>query len=180
MKIPKIPKKVVWAGIALIVLIVASLALAGLVALDVMSNLATGSETLKPDGAATGKALVVYNPGLSGAPKDAATKIANDLNARGYEVVLAGVRSTAATSVSGYDVIVAGGPIYGGVVSSSVQSYLKALVPPDNAKVGAFAIGGSTLEKSFPDAVWLKVTMLFSPEKGMDEQRAEFVAKLLE
>jgi hypothetical protein len=169
------------AGIGLAVVLVALVAFVAFmvyVGSDALSSNATGSELIKPDGATTGKALVVYNPGLSGAPKDAATKIANDLRARGYEVMLAGVKSTAAANVSGYDVIVAGGPIYGGKVSPSIESYLRALVPPDNAKVGAFAIGGSN-GKPFPDAAWLKATALLPSQNGIDRQRAEFVAELL-
>jgi flavodoxin len=147
---------------------------------DWMSNLATGSETLKPDGATTGKALVVYNPGFSGATKDTAAKIAGDLKARGYEVCLAGVSSSAAANVSGYDVIVAGGPVYGGKVSGSVWSYLVALVPPASAKVGAFALGENTLDRPFPDAAWLKATAILPPQKNTDIERAQFVTDLLE
>lgn len=145
---------------------------------DTLSNRATDSEVIEPAGMATGKALVVYNPGLSGAPKNAAVLVANDLRARGYEVVLAGVKSEAAADVSGYDVIVAGGPIYGGRVSPSVYSYLQALAPPSDVKVGAFAIGGSTA-KPFPEATWLKTTRLLAAGEDMESQTAEFVAELL-
>ena len=165
-------------GLVIVVVFVAFVAFMVFAGSDVMSSFATGSELLTPDGLTTGKALVVYNPGLSGAPKDAATQIANDLKARGYEVMLAGVKSEAAANVSGYDVIVAGGPIYGGKVSPSVDSYLRELAPPANAKVGAFAIGGST-GKPFPDTAWLKATALFPSGSGIDRQRAEFLAELL-
>jgi flavodoxin len=161
-----------------LVLLVAFVAFMVYVGSDTLSSGATGSEVLSPSGTSTGKALVVYNPGLSGAPRDAATQIANDLKARGYEVMLAGVKSAAAANVSGYDVIVAGGPIYGGKVSPSIESYLRELVPPANAKVGAFAIGGST-GKPFPDAAWLKATTLFPSGSGIDRQRAAFLAELL-
>lgn len=181
----KISKRMKWAGIVIagtgilaVIAIVAFAAFMIYVGSDALSSGATGSELLRPDGTAAGKALVVYNPGLSGAPKNAAAQIADDLKARGYEVMLAGVNSTAAANVSGYDVIVAGGPIYGGKVSPSIDAYLRELVPPDNAKVGAFAIGGSTGE-AFPDAAWLKTTRLFPQGSGIDE-RAGFVAELLE
>ncbi len=174
----KISKKVKTAGLLIAVVLIAFVAFMVFAGSDVISGLATGSELLKPDGNATGKALVVYNSGLSGAPKNEATKIAEELKARGYEVMLAGVKSEAAANVSGYDVIVAGGPIYGGRVSSSVYSYLQALVPSASVKVGAFAIGGSTV-KAFPDATWLKTTALLSPDKDIDRQRADFMAQLL-
>jgi flavodoxin len=182
-KIPKIPKKVVWAGIGLIVIIVASLALAGLVALDVSGNFATGSEKLTPAGTATGKALVVYDPGVSGTAKDAATKIANGLKAGGYEVVLAGVKSAAAADVAGYDVIVAGGPVYAGKVGSSVYSYLDGLQAPENAKVGAFATGNYKSEDKretvFPAAAGLKAVIMLFPEDDVDKGCSDFVIALL-
>jgi hypothetical protein len=110
---------------------------------DVMSYTATGSETLSPDGAPVGKALVVYNPGVSGAAKDAAAAIAGDLQSKGYTVNLAGIKSTAAADISGYDVIIAGGPMYFGVVSNSVDAYLKALKPQKDVALGVFATTGA-------------------------------------
>ena len=163
---------------ALVAVLVAFIVFMVYVGSDTLSSRATGSEVLNPDGVATGKALVVYNPGLSGAPREASTQIANDLKAMGYEVTLAGVKSAAAANVSGYGVIVAGGPIYGGKVSPSIETYLRELSPPANARVGAFAIGGSN-GKPFPDAAWLKATALFPSGNGIDRQRAEFEDRLL-
>jgi hypothetical protein len=177
----KLSKIVKFAGIAIAVILVALLAFVafmGYVGTDALSDRATDSALLKPDGAATGRALVVYNPGLTGAPKDMATAIANDLKAKGYEVMLAGVKSPAAANTSGYSVIVAGGPVYGGKVSPSVYSYLQALVPPAGAKVGAFAIGSSS-DQSFPVATWLKATALFPPGEDIDRLRSDFEAELL-
>ena len=108
-----------------------------------MSFTDTGSKALSPAGAPAGKALVVYNPGLSGAPKTAAAEIATDLQSRGYTVTLAGIKSAAAANTSGYDVIVAGGPMYFGRVSNSVDSYLKGLKPQKDAAVGVFGTTGS-------------------------------------
>lgn len=168
----------------MVIIILASLAAAGIVALDVLSGLATGSEKLTPDGTVTGKALVVYDPGVSGTAKDAATKIANDLKTDGYEVVLAGVRSGAAANVSGYDIIVAGGPVYSGKVASSVYSYLEGLKAPDQARIGAFATGkyrsNDLPEKIFPGAVNYKAAVaMFPGEDNLDQSSADFVAALL-
>lgn len=174
----KISKRMKIAGIITAIVLIAFLAFMAYVGSDALSSQATGSELLTPDGAATGRALVVYNPGLSGAPEEAATGIANDLKAKGYDVMLAGVKSPAAANVSGYDVIIAGGPIYGGKVSPSIDSYLGTLVPLAGTKVGAFAIGTGS-RKSFPDATWLKATALFPSGNGIDQQQAEFEAELL-
>lgn len=108
-----------------------------------MSYTATGSKTLSPGGTSTGKALVVYNPGLSGAAKDAAEKIAGDLQAKGYTVTLAGIKSSAAADIAGFDVIVAGGPMYFGRVSNSVDAYLNGLKPQKDVEAGVFATTGS-------------------------------------
>lgn len=110
---------------------------------DIMSNTDTGSKVLSPDGASVGKALVVYNPGVSGAAKNAAAAIAGDLQSKGYMVNLAGIKSTAAANISGYDVVIAGGPMYFGRVSNSVDSYLTALKPQKAVKLGVFATTGA-------------------------------------
>jgi len=129
-------------AIAGIVLIVAVVIAAGLfVFMDILSYTATGSKTLSPAGVAAGQALVVYDPGVSGAAKKAAVKIAGDLQTNGYTVNLAGVRSVTAVSVSGYDVIVVDGPVYGDKLGSSVQAYLQSLNASQKAKIGVFATG---------------------------------------
>jgi flavorubredoxin len=188
MKISK-GMKIIGLAIAIVlILFVAFAAFMGYVGSDALSSQATGSELLKPD-AETGKAIVVYNPGLSGASKDAATQIANDLKARGYEVMLAGVKSEAAANVSGYDVIVAGGPIYGGKPSPSIGSYLQALVPSPGTIVGVFGTGGghsanenATSEvASLPDGGTLTVKSAVKIAMGddTDNKCEEFVAELL-
>jgi hypothetical protein len=179
MKIPKIIKA---AGILAIVAIVATIAFSTIMSADLLSSVATGSERLAPDGIPAGKALVVYNPGLSGSPKDAATQIAADLQSAGYEVVLAGIGSAAAANLSCHDVIVVGGPVYGGKVSSSVQSYLKALNSPVNTTVGAFATGSifkDMVTQPFPDSVVLNATVLLFRGDNADLECAWFVHALL-
>jgi len=144
-------KGMVITGIAIvIVLVLAVFAFMGFVFMDGMSYTATGSQTLDPAGAASGKALVVYDPGLSGQAKSVATGIAGDLRNKGYQVVLAGVRSPAAANVSGYDVIVVGGPVYAGNVSGSIAAYYKTLAPQRNARIGAFDTGRDPDVRSDP------------------------------
>jgi menaquinone-dependent protoporphyrinogen IX oxidase len=142
--------------IAGIVLIVAVVSAAGFsVYKDLLSYTATGSETLGPAGASAGQALVVYDPGVSGAAKKAAVIIAKDLQSKGYTVNLTGVRSTTATRVSGYDVIVVDGPVYGDKLGSSVQTYLQNLNASQNAKIGVFATG-TVAPKSNDSAYMIK------------------------
>jgi flavodoxin len=165
------------------VIIVASLAAAGLVAMDVWSTFATGSEKLTPGGTVTGHALVVYDPGVSGSAKDAAAKIANGLKADGYEVMLAGVKSTAASNVTGCDVIVAGGPVYAGKVGSSIYDYLDDLNVPAGTKIGAFAVGkypdSNKPGEMFPDAASMKILLLYPEEDDISKECAGFVSELM-
>jgi hypothetical protein len=114
---------------------------------DVAGNLATDTHPL-PNGAAIGKAIVVYDPGLSGGAKDVATKIGYNLQSAGYDVLLAGVKSSAASNLTGYSVIVVGGPIYGGKPSATVQTYLNSLNSPSDAKVGAFGFGSIKIDNT--------------------------------
>jgi menaquinone-dependent protoporphyrinogen IX oxidase len=178
----KIPKPVKVAGLVIIVILVATIAFSAIISTDLWSNFATGSEKLTPVGEAAGHALVVYNPGLFGAAKDAATKIAGNLASRGYEVRLAGIKSGIAAHVSGYDVVVAGGPIYGGKVSSSVRSYLTSMSLPANVTVGAFATGSffkDQVTEPFTDPARLKSFVLLFEGDDADEKCAVFVDALL-
>jgi menaquinone-dependent protoporphyrinogen IX oxidase len=129
----------VIAGIVLIAVVMIAVML--LVFKDIMSYTAKGSKTLSPAGTIAGKALVVYDPGVSGAAKKAAVIIAKDMQSKGYMVNLSGVRNAAALSVSGYDVIVVDGPVYGDKLGGSVQTYLHNLNASQKAKIGVFATG---------------------------------------
>jgi hypothetical protein len=132
--------KIVFAVIFVLVVLVVSVFTA--FAIDLSSYGATDSKSLNPVGSSIGCALVVYDPGFSGAAKQDATKIADDFQAKGYTVDLAGVRSRAAGNKSGYDIIVAGGPMYWGRVSSSIDGYLKTV--PSSVKLGVFGSTGSS------------------------------------
>jgi hypothetical protein len=127
----------------ILVIVVAAFAMGALFCGDIMSYTDTGSKVLSPAGAPAGKALVVYNPGISGAAKTAAAEIAEDLQLKGYAVTLGGIRSAAAGNISGYNVVVAGGPMYWGRVSNSVDAYLAALKPQKDVALGVFGTTGS-------------------------------------
>jgi hypothetical protein len=136
-----------WLIIVGIVVIFIVLVIAGsmlFIVMDLMSYTATGSETLNPAGTSIGSALVVYSPGVTGAAKNAAAILASDLQSKGYTVKLAGIRSGTAANTSGYDVIIVGGPMYWGMVSSSVNAYLNGLNPSKNVELGVFATTGGS------------------------------------
>ncbi len=79
----KLMKILLIAAAVVIVVVLAGFAAMSVIIFDLMSGTATGSETLSPAGNVTGHALVVYNPGVTGAAKNVASTIADDLEARG-------------------------------------------------------------------------------------------------
>jgi menaquinone-dependent protoporphyrinogen IX oxidase len=135
------------------------IACAAIITYDVAGALATDTHPL-PNGAPIGQAIVVYDPGLTGGAKDAATKIGYDLQDKGYNVTLAGVKSATATTISIYDVIVVGGPIYAGKPAKTIQEYLNTLNPTANQKTGVFGYGSVSIDNSNSAAVTQNVAAL--------------------
>ena len=131
-------------AIAFLVIVILLSSVAAVLFLDLASYTASGSQALNASGTPVGRALVVYNPGLSGAAKNAAEQIAGDLQSKGYTVDLAGVRSKTAEKTSDYDVVVVGGPMYWGQATSSIEGYLKSTTLSSQAKLGVFVTTGSS------------------------------------
>jgi flavodoxin len=130
--------KIILAIFAVLIIIV--VAFGAIFFLDLAAYTASGSKTLAPTGASIGSALVLYDPGLSGATTRVAEKVAADLQAEGYTVTVAGIRSAEASNTTNYDIIVVGSPIYAGAPTSSVKEFLGNL-NPNSAKVGVFGSG---------------------------------------
>ena len=135
-----------WLIGGIVVALIAVIAIAATAAffLDLSSYTATGTQTLSSIGPSMGRALVIYDPGLSGAAKNAAQMVAGDLQQKGYTVDLAGVRGGAAASTSNYSVIVAGGPMYFAKATSSIAAFLKTLTPRQQLRLGVFVTTGSS------------------------------------
>lgn len=133
--------KIIIAIIAIV--IIAAVAFVALIFLDLAAYTATGSQTLTPTGNSLGNALVLYDPGLSGDSTKVANAVASELQAQNYTVTLAGIKSSVASEISGYKIIVVGGPIYAGAPTSSVKDVLNSLVI-DSATVGVFGSGSGT------------------------------------
>ncbi len=183
--------KIILAIIAIMFAI--AIILAGVVFLDVAAYTATGSETLTPEENPVGRALVVYDPGLSGAAKTVAQKTATELQIQGYTVDFAGIKSGTAANTTGYTIIVAGGPIYAGTPTSSVKDFLSNLDPAPSTRIGVFGSGSGAQEQndvdmirksmeglsngdSFADAVIVKI----GSSEDLDARTIDFVAQMLQ
>lgn len=130
-------------GLSIGLIVVVAIAGAGIICSGLTGYIATSAESMSPTSTIEGNALVVYDPGVTGAAKNAAAGIASDLKSRGYKVQLAGVSSTVAANTSGYDIILVGGPMYFGKVSNSIDKYLKTLTLQKEVKLGVFGTTGS-------------------------------------
>lgn len=135
-----------------VIIMVLFIASAAVITYDVAGSLATDVHPL-PNGAPTGQAIVVYDPGLTGAAKDVATKIGYSLQDAGYNITLAGIKSGVAANTAGYDVVVIGGPVYGGKPAKSVQEYLNSFSPVANQTVGVFGYGSVKVNNDDTTAV---------------------------
>ncbi len=125
----------------LAVLIILFAVFAALIFSDLAAYTATSSKTLQYSGQFMGTALVLYDPGLSGASSRVAQQIADDLYNQNLTVTLAGIKSQAAANTTGYDIIVIGGPIYAGEPTASVKDALSNLKHDADAKVGVYGSG---------------------------------------
>lgn len=137
--------KIILAVIAVLVIVV--VAFGALIFLDLASYTATGSQTLNPTVQPMGTALVLYDPGLTGASTKVANQVANDLLAKNMTVTVAGIKSSAASNTTGYDIIIVGGPIYAGTPTASVKDALNKLVNnhDSDVRIGIYGSGqGST------------------------------------
>jgi flavodoxin len=161
-----------------------------LVFLDTAGSMATSTQSFGPTGysvnSQAANATVIYDPGLTGATKGIAEKITTDLQAQGYWVDLAGIKSTTATgNLSQYQVIVVGGPIYGGKASSSVQSFLSSLKPANGTEIGVFGVGmlSSSNDQVAPmpsDSTFtIKETLKITTSQDAATMSNEFVNQLL-
>ena len=130
--------KIIFAIFAVLIIIV--VAFGAIFFLDLSAYTATNTKTLTPTGTSIGNALMLYDPGLSGATTRVAEKVATDLQAKGYTATLAGIKSAEASNTTNYNIIIVGSPIYAGAPTSSVKNFLGNL-NHNSAKVGVFGNG---------------------------------------
>ncbi len=115
-----------WKGLFLAIAVVVVVAIAALA----WVQWRIGQETVTPvsvanAGGSTGKALLVYQPGLSSFTRKVTTAFAQGLVAAGWEVSTTTASSQAPAAVQNYDLIVLGSPVYGGAAAKPLTSYVE-------------------------------------------------------
>jgi menaquinone-dependent protoporphyrinogen IX oxidase len=178
--------KMILAIFAVVIIII--VAFGAIILLDIAAYTATGSQTLTPTGTSVGKALVIYDPGLSGTAKGVADKVAVDLQTRSYTVTEAGVKSPAASNTANYRIIVVGGPVYAGALTSSIKEDLNSITVTQGTKVGVFGSGqGATtpediaqIKQSMPTLTDLSnaIVVKIGSSEDLDTRAQDFVNQL--
>jgi len=72
----------------------------------------------------TGKALLVYHPGLSTFPEQVTTNFVSGLVASGWQVSTATASSQAPLPDDGYDLVIFGAPVYFGAPAKPLTQYI--------------------------------------------------------
>jgi flavorubredoxin len=182
--------KIIIAVLAIFVIII--VAIGAVFFLDLASYTATGVRTLPQQGTAMGTALVLYDPGLSGATTRLVEKIAADLQNQSLTVTIAGIKSSAAANTTGYDIIVIGGPIYAGAPTASIKDALSNLQRDADTKVGVFGSGqGATsaddiaqIKNAVPalqsgGALSKAIVVKIGETEDLDARASDFVTQVL-
>jgi hypothetical protein len=155
--------------------------------LDLASYTATGSEVRLHDNE-KGNALIVYDPGITGAGRRAATWIADDLQLRRYNVTVAGIRSAEAMNASDDDVVIFIGPTLAGKPPGPVASCIENVTVDQGSQVGILAIRGFLGDEAGPamqdilQARGISVTETASVgplDRDIEQQSYAFVIRLL-
>jgi len=109
--------------LALLVVIAASIAFLALAVLpNINKDVVSGIDVINPSGSKT--ALVVYQPGYTGFPKDISYAFADGLASTGWRVEITTASSQAPSDLSGYSLLVLGFPVYGGKPGDPILRYI--------------------------------------------------------
>lgn len=120
-----------WVGpiVAVVVVIVIGVGSLMWVRASVSTERVTPVTTLNPQGA-RGRVLLVYHPGLSDFPERVVGAFADGLAQSGWRIDRTTASREAPADLAGYDLVVLGSPIYGGL-SKPMVDYI--------ARLGSFA-----------------------------------------
>ncbi len=99
-------------------------------------------EVLLGDGNASMKALIVYQPGITGFTHEMAHRIAAGLNDKGYEVTLNHPGPYLSSDVSQYALVVFCSPVYSGQPSKALTDYMSAVKTSPSCRIVLISTGG--------------------------------------
>ena len=88
-------------------------------------DIVSGIDVMNSDGSKT--ALVVYQPGFTGFPRDVSYAFANGLASSGWKVEITTAGSQAPSNLSGYSLLVLGFPVYGGRPGDAIVRYVNRM-----------------------------------------------------
>jgi len=101
------------------------------------------SKVLAGPDASAPKALVVYQPTISGTGKTIAEQLAAGLQAAGYEVTIAYPTAKLSADISAYSVVIFGSSVYAGQPSSALSKYMNRIADYSGKKVAIYSIGSA-------------------------------------
>jgi len=104
--------------------------------LDVVS----GIDVINPGGSK--KALVVYQPGYTGFPRDVSYAYANGLASSGWRVEITTASSQVPSDLSRYSLLVLGFPVYGGKPGEAIVRYVDRTSNLDGISTVIIALDG--------------------------------------
>jgi hypothetical protein len=115
-----------WKGLIVAVALVVVVAAGSLAWLQrrISQDTVTPLTVANPNGS-TGKALIVYQPGLTSFQERVTAAFADGLVASGWQVSTTTASSQAPAVVPGYDLIVLGSPVYGGAPAKPLIRYIE-------------------------------------------------------
>lgn len=102
----------------------------------------TNAEVLSSDRQSSKKALVIYQPGITGVSSRMAHQIAKGLSDGGYEVTLNYPGEHLSADVSGYQVLVFGSPVYSGQPSKALTDFISKVKVFSDARIALYSTGG--------------------------------------
>jgi len=103
------------------------------VLLSINRDVVTSIVVVNPEGTKT--ALVVYQPGLTSAPKDSSYTFADGLSSSGWRVEITTASPEAPSNLSNYSLLVIAFPIYGGAPGTAAIRYVDRLGDLDQIRI---------------------------------------------
>ncbi len=122
------------------------------------------------------KALIVYQPGMTGFSGNIAHQIAAGLNDRGYEVTLNHPGNYLPSDVSQYALAVFCSPVYSGQPSRALTDFMSSIKTSPSCRIVLISTGGfkyymelDAMEKSLRGKTAYKKVKFFTSESNNDK-----------